>query len=131
MQERTAALQESEARYRSLAELATDWFWELNAAGEVTTTSGPALELLGHGGPGPYAHAEVDAGANWDSVGLQELQKNIAARQPFLDLVVARVRADGARQQFRISGEPIFDRACRITGYRGVGTAVLPDHPAM
>ena len=125
--QRTAALQESEDRYRSLTELAADWFWELNAAGEVTVTSGPVLELLGQSGPGP----DAEAGANWDSAGLQQLQKNIAARQPFLDLIVDRVRADGARQQFRISGEPIFDRACRITGYRGVGTAVLPDSPTV
>jgi hypothetical protein len=35
------------------------------------------------------------------------------------------VRADGSRQQFRMSGEPVFDSNCRVTGYRGVGVEVL------
>jgi DNA-binding response OmpR family regulator len=129
--QRTAALQVSEARFRSLTELAADWFWELNAAGEVTATSGQALELLSHNHHQANGHpAAANSSAGWDSAGLLELQKNIAARQPFLDLHINQVRADGAFQQYRISGEPIFDRSCRIIGYRGVGTAVLPVGPA-
>ena len=131
VEQRTAALQVSEARFRSLTELAADWFWELNAAGEVTATSGQALELLGHNHHQSNGHpAAANSSAGWDSAGLLELQKNIAARQPFLDLHINQVRADGACQQYRISGEPIFDRSCRIIGYRGVGTAVLPVGPA-
>jgi hypothetical protein len=38
-----------------------------------------------------------------------------------------RRRADGSRQQFRVSGEPMFDRTCRFTGYRGLGVEVLSD----
>ena len=30
--------------------------------------------------------------------------------QPFLDFVFSRVNGDGSRQQFRVSGEPMFDR---------------------
>jgi len=43
---------------------------------------------------------------------------NIEARQPFLDLQFNRVNADGSRQSFRISGEPMFDRHCSFVGYR-------------
>jgi hypothetical protein len=53
------------------------------------------------------------------------LNDNIKARQPFLDFVMSRRRADGSQQQFRISGEPMFDRTCRIAGYRGVGVEIL------
>jgi hypothetical protein len=45
--ERTAELRESEARYRSLTELATDWYWEQDSAGHFTKVSGPVLEMLG------------------------------------------------------------------------------------
>jgi CheY-like chemotaxis protein len=121
VQERTAALQESESRYRSLTELAADWYWEQNEAGEFTRGYGPVLEMLGH--------RNAEAGAVWDTAGCQALQEKVATRQPFLDFVVHRLRADGSRQQFRISGEPMFDRSCRITGYRGVGTEVLPGSP--
>src|SRR5512136_3035013 len=47
VQERTAELRESEARYRSLTELASDWYWEQDESGSFTRVSGPVLEMLG------------------------------------------------------------------------------------
>src|ERR1700720_3542028 len=47
VQERTAELRESEARYRSLTELASDWYWEQDEKGNFTKVSGPVLEMLG------------------------------------------------------------------------------------
>jgi CheY-like chemotaxis protein len=148
VQERTAELQESEARYRSLTELAIDWYWEQNDTGNITRVSGPAMELLGvfdaaalaaSGTTGSgTAVAEVstegidvqDARNGVDSWGAEErqiLKANIEARRPFLDLLMNRRRADGSLQQFRVSGEPMFDRTCRFTGYRGLGVEVLRD----
>ncbi|MCM2326297.1 MAG: hypothetical protein NDI88_00255, partial [Lysobacter sp.] len=49
------------------------------------------------------------------------LQAMIAARQPFLDFSFSRVNADGSRQVFQVSGEPMFDQSCRFIGYRGIG----------
>ncbi len=121
VQERTAALQESEHRYRSLTELAADWYWEQNEAGEFKTGFGPVLEMLGL--------AQAEAGAVWDSAACEALQKRVAAREPFLDFIVQRQRTDGSSQRFRMSGEPTFDKECRISGYRGVGTELLPASP--
>jgi CheY-like chemotaxis protein len=125
--ERTAALRDSEARYRSLTELATDWFWEQDHTGAFVRASGPALELLGQSAPLPDADAGIDAGATWEPAAREALLERVAARRPFLDLVVQRLRTDGSRQRFRVSGEPTFDRSCRFTGYRGIGAEVLPD----
>src|SRR5271154_5229059 len=47
VRERTAELRESEARYRSLTELASDWYWEQDESGNFTKVSGPVLEMLG------------------------------------------------------------------------------------
>ena len=47
VRERTAELRESEARYRSLTELASDWYWEQDETGAFTKVSGPVLEMLG------------------------------------------------------------------------------------
>ena len=44
---RTAELRESESRYRSLTELATDWYWEQDESGAFTKVSGPVLAMLG------------------------------------------------------------------------------------
>jgi hypothetical protein len=57
----------------------------------------------------------------WDEAERAELQARIAERQPFIDFAFSRVNADGSRQQFRVSGEPMFNRACRFIGYRGIG----------
>jgi PAS domain S-box-containing protein len=124
--ERTAELRESEARYRALTELASDWYWEQDELGEFTKVSGPVLEMLGiRVGPlVPDAAPTPDHG--WDPVQRQALQAKIAERQPFLDFLLHRVHVDGTRQQFRVSGQPMFDQHCRFIGYRGVGVEVMP-----
>jgi len=121
---RTAELQESEARFRNLTALAADWYWELDAAGEFTRVSGPIPDILGMAGAAPADAAGTDG--TWDAAGCQVLQDNVAQRRPFLDFVLHRQRADGSREQFRISGEPMLDRTCEFIGYRGVGAQVLP-----
>jgi PAS domain S-box-containing protein len=123
--ERTAELRESEARYRALTELASDWYWEQDETGEFTKVSGPALEMLGiRVGPLVPGPAEgPDDG--WDPAERQALQARIAERQPFIDRLFHRTRPDGTRQQFRVSGQPMFDQHCRFIGYRGVGVEVL------
>jgi PAS domain-containing protein len=127
VRERTAELLESEARYRSLTELASDWYWEQDEQMNFTKVSGPVLEMLGirvggladdggDGGDGGDAQA-----AGWNEIERKWLQSTIAARQPFLDFVFSRVNSDGSGQKFQVSGEPMFDRSCRFIGYRGVG----------
>src|SRR5256885_14433919 len=52
VKERTAELRKSEARYRSLTELASDWYWEQDESLRFTRVSGPVLEMLGIQGDG-------------------------------------------------------------------------------
>jgi PAS domain S-box-containing protein len=121
VRERTAELRESEARYRSLTELASDWYWEQDEKGNFTRVSGPVLEMLGIR---VEALAESGSGvqvAGWNEAERELLQATIAARQPFLDFVFSRVNADGSQQRFQVSGEPMFNQSCRFIGYRGIG----------
>lgn len=121
IQERTAELRESEARYRSLTELASDWYWEQDDSGAFTKVSGPVLEMLGiqvDSLGGEPSGAEL---SGWNEAERHELQAIIATRQPFLDFVFSRIDVDGKRQQFRVSGEPMFSQSCRYLGYRGIG----------
>jgi PAS domain S-box-containing protein len=125
VQERTAELRESEARFRSLTELASDWYWEQDEHGNFTKVSGPVLEMLGIRVDSLAEAANNDADAvGWNQAQRQELQARIAAREPFLDFVFSRVNADGSPQQFRVSGEPMFNQACRFVGYRGIGVEI-------
>lgn len=119
VRERTAELRESEARYRSLTELASDWYWEQDANGTFTKVSGPVLEMLGMRVDGLGANGARVAG--WNEAERDLLQATIAARQPFLDFIFSRTNADGSQQKFQVSGEPMFNQSSRFIGYRGIG----------
>jgi PAS domain S-box-containing protein len=119
--ERTAELRESEARYRSLTELASDWYWEQDETGHFSKVSGPVLEMLGIQVSTLMDTSTDQRETGWNETEKVELQARIAARQPFLDFSFSRVNRDGSQQQFRVSGEPMFDRSCRYIGYRGIG----------
>jgi PAS domain S-box-containing protein len=125
VQERTAELRESEARYRSLTELASDWYWEQDENGKFTKVSGPALEMLGVRVDTLAGEASNVQVAGWNEAEREKLQATIAARQPFLDFVFSRVNADGSQQKFQVSGEPMFNRSSRFIGYRGIGVELF------
>jgi PAS domain S-box-containing protein len=119
--ERTAELRESEARYRSLTELASDWYWEQDENMTFTKVSGPVLEMLGirvDSLSGKKGSSDDDG---WNKDERSALQASIAAREPFLDFVFSRVSPDGSVRRFRVSGEHMFSRSSRFIGYRGIG----------
>ena len=124
VRERTAELRESEARYRSLTELASDWYWEQDENGKFSKVSGPVLEMLGI----QVSPLTEDASGirlnGWNELERETLQATIAARQPFLDFIFSRSNADGSQQKYRVSGEPMFNSASRYIGYRGVGVEI-------
>jgi PAS domain S-box-containing protein len=121
VQERTAELRESEARYRSLTELASDWYWEQDENGNFTRVSGPVLEMLGIRVDAFAGETSDDKMTGWNEAEREALQAKIAARQPFLDFVFSRVNADGSQQKFQVSGQPMFNQSSRFIGYRGIG----------
>ena len=131
VRERTAELRESEARFRSLTELASDWYWEQDESGAFTKVSGPVLEMLGL-----QVGALDDAGApaaddaehaGWNEPERAALRAHIAAREPFLDFAFSRQPPGGNRQHYRVSGQPMFDSTCRFIGYRGIGLEVFAE----
>jgi PAS domain S-box-containing protein len=124
--ERTQELRESEARFRSLTELASNWYWEQDETGAFTKVSGPVLEMLGIQVDALTDGVPQDAHlAGWNEAERAALRTRIAAREPFLDFPFSRQQAGGICRQFRVSGQPMFDRTCRLVGYRGVGVEVL------
>ena len=125
VQERTAALRVSEARYRSLTELASDWYWEQDESGNFVKVSGPVLEMLGIRVATLGGESGDGEASEWNESEREALREKIAARQPFLDFIFSRVNTDGSQQKFRVSGEPMFNHSCRFIGYRGIGVELL------
>ena len=111
--ERTAELRESEARFKSLTELSSDWYWEQDPQGKFTKVSGPVFEMLGIEADGSLGDTGAALAGCWN-----------AAERPFLDFVYSRNNADGSTQYLQVSGEPMFDSASRFIGYRGIGMDV-------
>lgn len=122
--ERTAELRESEARYRSLTELASDWYWEQDEFGKFTKVSGPALEMLGIKVDPLVEMPLARTNDGWNEVERATLRATIEARQPFIDFIFTRTHGDGRTQQYRASGEPMFSSCCRFIGYRGIGVEI-------
>ncbi len=116
-----AALQTSEARFRSLAELSSDWFWQQDTefrftefTGKPSSTDMPNSAKLGK--------------FRWDlslpsftPLGWDAHKADLRAHRPFSDLEV--MRTDQAGQQFwvNVTGMPFFDEQGQFQGYRGVG----------
>lgn len=122
--ERTAELRISEARFRRLTELSSDWYWEQDEHGHFTKISGPVQEMLGIRVDGAHGKTVEGQGAQWNETERKVLEENLAARRPFLDFVYSRTNPDGSRQYLMVSGEPMFDPSGRFIGYRGIGKDV-------
>lgn len=122
--ERTAELRESEARFRRLTELASDWYWEQDEKGQFTKVYGPVLEMLGITVDNLMGEPRENNGTHWNKSEYAAFKANIAARRPFIDFVYSRTRPDGSEQYLMVSGEPMFDSSGRFIGYRGIGKDV-------
>jgi CheY-like chemotaxis protein len=134
--ERTAELRDSEARYKALTELSTDWHWEQNQAGEFIRVTGPVLEILGLTVDAKVlesaveaTHPDSDASPTdqhgWNIAERADLQARISSRNPFLDVLLTRTLPTGGTQQYRVSGTPLLDAQCTFLGYRGYGVEVM------
>ncbi|MDH2918992.1 MAG: response regulator [Sideroxydans sp.] len=124
VQERTAELRASEARFRRLTELSSDWYWEQDKHGHFTKIFGPVFEMLGLRFDEQLGTTRDGSDATWQTTERDLLEANIAARKPFLDFVYCRTDIHGITQYLMVSGEPIFDLQGRFTGYRGIGKDV-------
>jgi PAS domain S-box-containing protein len=116
------ALRESEARFRTLTELSSDWYWEQDENLRFTYLSNQALALTGYSGESSLGKTRWEI-ANMTPLSCTwaEHQAVLAARQPFRDLECRRVGPDGAVRYLSMSGAPVFDEQGRFKGYQGVG----------
>ena len=118
------AMRDSEARFRSLTELSSDWYWEQDREFRFTRLAGRgAAANAGGGDPTAYLGK-----TRWDTPDLAPLSETwdqhraqLARHEAFRDLVLRRQMSDGGVRFMAISGEPIFDANGRFEGYRGVG----------
>ena len=122
--ERTAELRASEARFRRLTELSSDWYWEQDGSGRFSRIFGPVFEMLGIRFDDERGNTRDDHGALWNENERAILESRLATRTPFLDFVYSRTNPEGLLQYLMVSGEPMYDSSGCYTGYRGIGKDV-------
>ncbi|HKO88879.1 MAG TPA: EAL domain-containing protein [Burkholderiales bacterium] len=115
-------LRKSEARFRSLTELSSDWYWEQDEALCFRRVSGGMLEQAGicasqYLGLTPWQLPNIE----FLEPGWAEHQACLERQQPFRDVMYRIQNPDGRIFYHSVSGEPVFDSAGGFHGYRGVG----------
>ncbi|WP_051509859.1 EAL and GGDEF domain-containing protein [Hylemonella gracilis] len=115
-------LQDSEARFRSLTDLSSDWYWETDEQLRFIHFVGYQQNKI------LRTEAEILGKTRWEIGALNMTEEDWAAhrrvlesRQPFRDLELLRIGAYGQQYWVSISGAPIFDTRQRFRGYRGIG----------
>ncbi len=117
------ALGESEARFRSLVELSSDWFWEQDAKFRFVRLEGRQVIADGSvSGQNLLGKRRWEIGLEIDESGGWERHRALLREHlPFRDQIMHRTLPDGEKRYISVSGEPIFDERGRFKGYRGVG----------
>jgi diguanylate cyclase (GGDEF)-like protein/PAS domain S-box-containing protein len=122
LEEAELAARESEARFRSLTELSSDWYWEQDAEFRFVDT-GHAIDRRSRNN-----QDDPSGKRRWELPTLNMTEADwtghrviLDARQPFHDLELCRMSADGSLRWLSVSGEPIFGPDGTFKGYRGIG----------
>jgi PAS domain S-box-containing protein len=117
----------NEARFRSMADAASDWFWETDEKFNLAWLSFDHSETLGIMASELIGHPmwtqrgiELDDRQSWD----EKVDTFLRNKKPFRNILVhPRIPKDGVHT-ISISGFPIFDDEGIFRGFRGACTDV-------
>ncbi len=111
-------LRQSEARFRRLTELSSDWVWEQDRDFRFTKVVGTGMAGTG----------DILGKTLWElpTIVLSDDEwvkhkSELAAQWSFCDFEYAAVLPDGQYGYYRISGEPVYDEVGTFTGFHGTG----------
>ncbi|MFQ5954393.1 MAG: PAS domain-containing sensor histidine kinase [Kiloniellales bacterium] len=126
------ALSRSEERFRDFAELASDWFWEMDENLRFTYfseewTPGRRINLKNLLGK---TRAEL-AMPDDDPAFWQSHLDTLAAHKPFRGFTYPRLDDHGRKVHMRVSGTPIFNADGTFVGYRGTAADVTAEVEAV
>ena len=121
-------LSESEARFRSLTEMSSDFYWESDAEHRLTARASADKQLST---VSVFRQGAQIGERRWDipyltpdAAGWQAHRAVLDAHLPFRDFELSRLGVDGTERHISISGDPVFDASGAFKGYRGVGTDI-------
>jgi diguanylate cyclase (GGDEF)-like protein/PAS domain S-box-containing protein len=121
-------LRASEARFRALTEMSSDFYWESDA--EHRLAEGGSADKKAS------TYSRFRRGAQFgeriweipylspDEAGWAAHRAVRDAHRTFRDFEFSRLGTDGAERTISISGDPVFDASGVFQGHRGVGTDI-------
>ncbi|MEZ5863645.1 MAG: EAL domain-containing protein [Geminicoccaceae bacterium] len=119
------AFEDSQARFRDVADASSDWIWETDQTLHLAFVSERVAEIIGipassmTGRPLDQLFHQGDNEAQWAHYG-----RALAERLPFRNILAVCDDADGVRHSLRIAGKPVVDPAGAFQGFRGTATDI-------
>ena len=120
-----AQLADGEARFRSLSDMSSDFYWESDIEHRLTQRASANRKLST---VSAFQRGAQIGERRWeipyltpDEAGWQAHRAVLDAHRPFRDFELSRLGADGTERHISISGDPVFDASGAFKGYRGVG----------
>jgi PAS domain S-box-containing protein len=116
----------SESRFRDFAEVASDWYWEMDADNRITYLSERLYHIV-NAAPDDVLGADatdlIRQSAD-DPAQRDDCLHAIKRRQPFRGVCLRFASVEGDEGYGAISGKPMFSAAGDYLGYRGVGSDI-------
>jgi diguanylate cyclase (GGDEF)-like protein/PAS domain S-box-containing protein len=127
LQQRESQLQESDARFRSLTAMSSDFYWESDADHRFTIrtvsereSADPVFNQIPFVGLLRWEVPHITPGAE----GWMSHRAVLNAHLPFRNFEISRYGANNSLTYVVVSGDPVFDAQGQFLGYRGVGTDI-------
>lgn len=119
------ALLASRSRFKDYAEVASDWFWEMDEDLRFSFFSGRNFQLTGYKPEDLIGKTRAElAKDNLEDPRWREHFEDLLARRPFRDFSYQLTTPTGDNLHISISGTPVFDGEGNFQGYRGTGADV-------
>ncbi|MEA3560086.1 MAG: PAS domain S-box protein, partial [Candidatus Thermoplasmatota archaeon] len=119
------SLQESETRYRDIAQTMGDWIWEVDSKGRYTYCSEKCEHILG------YEPEEMVGKTPLDFMTPEEAERageafteSVTNKAPINELINWNLTKDGNKVCLQTSGVPILDSDGKLIGYRGIDSDI-------
>jgi diguanylate cyclase (GGDEF)-like protein/PAS domain S-box-containing protein len=115
-------IRQNEARFRSLTNLSSDFYWEMDEQLRFTLYEG---RIVGHSNKSAVNSAIghtlwENPGVEPDSMNWRQFRRLLKKEQAFREFEFSFTNVEGHLYHLALSGEPILDSDGRFTGYRGI-----------
>lgn len=112
----------SEARFRDLAEISGDWFYEMDASLKFTFLSNRFFDLYTLNDQDVIGKSHIDLNvAAAENEKLVQHERQMKRHEEFRNLEYQLLDGAGNNKWVSINGKPIFDEHVGFQGYRGIG----------